>query len=489
MRTALVLFWLGMVGWLVVREAYPHLFAGTVRGYRALLGDVVVRDDWMRILVFGKPAGYSHTSIESGGNDPGEFTSIRNELRMQLNIMGRPQDLDADLTVNLDAWQQLRSFSFRLNTGQAVTAVLGRREQGTRFALRISSQSGAQRVQVNIPDDAILSAAAEELAVRGLHPGQSTSLTTFDPASLSVVPVRIEALRQEPLHILGTNMQTTVLASTLSGLRTLLWVDAQGRTVRADTGMGWTMEACSPAEAFDAYRSGRKTPQDDMLQRLSVTCQPPLLLAGPARRLKLRLSGLVMSPEELTTSRQHAAPAVGNAILLTSVHSTPPATNIAPPAAKYLAATLAIQSTDPEIVAAARKIVQGCATPLEQVAAIHDWVFTNLCKEIVVALPNARDVLRSRQGKCTEHALLAVALARAVGIPAVVKVGLVWHEGAFYYHAWPAFYVGDWVETDPTLGQPFADASHLALAEGELAEQARILKFMGRLRIEVLEAE
>lgn len=489
LRTTLVLFWLGMVGWLVAREAYPQWFTGAVRGYRALLGDVVVRDDWMRILVFGKPAGYSHTFIESGGNDPGEFMSVRNELRMQLNLMGRPQDLDADLTVNLDAWQQLRSFNFRLNTGKVITSVLGRRQQGTRFALLVCSPSGSQHVQIDIPDDAVLSAAAEELAVRGLRPGQSTRLITFDPASLSVIPVRVEALRREVLNIRGTNLPTTVLASTLSGLRTLSWVDAQGRTVRADTGMGWTLEACSPAEAYDAFRSGRQTPQADMLERLSVTCQPPLRLTAPARRLKLRLSGVTMEPAELATSRQQAEAASGGAILLTSVCSAPPATNRAPPAAKYLAATLAIQSGDPEIVAAARRIVQGRATPLAQAAAIHDWVFANLRKELVVTLPNARDVLRSRQGKCTEHALLSVALARAIGIPAVMKVGLVWHEGAFYYHAWPAFFVGDWIETDPTLGQPFADASHLALTEGELADQAGILKFMGRLHIEVLEAE
>ncbi|MEI8243500.1 MAG: hypothetical protein WCI17_09565, partial [bacterium] len=296
LRTALVALWLGMVAWLVVREAYPHRFTGVVRGYRALLGDVVVRDDWMRILVFGKPAGYSHTSVESGGNNPGEFTSVRNELRMQLNIMGRPQDLSADLTVNLDAWQQLRSFLFRLSTGSSVTTVIGRREQGTRFALLVCSASGSQRVHVEIPDDAVLSAAAEELAVRGLRPGQSTRLTTFDPASLSVMSVRIEALRRESLAIRGTNVQTTVLASTLSGLRTLIWVDVNGRTLRADTGMGWTLEACTPGEAYDAFRAGRQMPQEDMLQRLSVTCQPPLRLAGPARRLKLRLSGVAMTP-------------------------------------------------------------------------------------------------------------------------------------------------------------------------------------------------
>jgi hypothetical protein len=490
LRAAIVLLWLGMAAWLISREAYPQLFTGAVRGYRALLGDVVVRDDWMRILVFGRPAGYTHASVESGGNDPNAFTTVRNELRLQLNIMGRPQDLDADMAVNLDPWQQLRSFTFRLGTGPAThTTVIGRRLQGTRFALQITSPSGTRRTQIDIPDDAVLSAAAEELAVRGLRPGQSTRLTTFDPAALATVAVRVEALRCETVNVHGTNVEATVLASSLAGMRTLLWVDKDGRTLRADTGMGWTLESCTADEAYAALRAGRQSPQVDMLERLAVTCHPPLNLAHPARRLRLRLSGVTMDPAEFCTPRQEARAGGDGTIELVSRAASEPATNAPPPDPRFRASTTAIQADDPEIVSAARTIIQGRATPRAQVAAIHEWVFTNLRKEVVVMLPDARAVLRQRQGKCTEHALLAVALARAAGIPAVVKVGLVWHEGAFYYHAWPAFFVGGWIETDPTLGQPLVDASHLALAEGELVEQAAILKFMGRLHIKLLEAE
>ena len=106
-----------------------------------------------------------------------------------------------------------------------------------------------------------------------------------------------------------------------------------------------------------------------------------------------------------------------------------------------------------------------------------------------MSLPSALDVLRTLRGDCNEHTVLAVALARAAGITAAMKAGLVWHKDAFYYHAWPAFYAGGWFETDPTLDQPFADATHLALVEGDVADQIAILKFIGRLQIELLEAE
>jgi hypothetical protein len=100
-------------------------------------------------------------------------------------------------------------------------------------------------------------------------------------------------------------------------------------------------------------------------------------------------------------------------------------------------------------------------------------------------------VLLRREGDCNEHTYLAVALARAVGIPARITVGIVCHEGAFYYHAWPAFHVGaaGWLETDPTFGQDRVDATHIALLQGELQSQAELTRVFGRLRVEVVEVE
>ena len=61
-------------------------------------------------------------------------------------------------------------------------------------------------------------------------------------------------------------------------------------------------------------------------------------------------------------------------------------------------------------------------------------------------------------------------MARALGLPARVAVGLVYLRGAFYYHAWPEVYVaqsptlGQWLPVDPTLNQFPADATHVRLA-------------------------
>lgn len=68
-------------------------------------------------------------------------------------------------------------------------------------------------------------------------------------------------------------------------------------------------------------------------------------------------------------------------------------------------------------------------------------------------------------------------------------LGIAYHEGAFYYHAWPAVHVGRWVEMDPTWGQPLVDATHIRITEGELANQLELVQTVGTLTLDVLEQE
>jgi transglutaminase-like putative cysteine protease len=116
---------------------------------------------------------------------------------------------------------------------------------------------------------------------------------------------------------------------------------------------------------------------------------------------------------------------------------------------------------------------------------INQWVFDNINKKITFSLPSAVEVLETREGDCNEHTTLFVALARAIGIPAKIAIGLVYHEGSFYYHAWPEVFVGEWVAMDPTLGQLRADATHIRLLEGELDQQAKLMQAIGKIKISV----
>jgi transglutaminase-like putative cysteine protease len=151
-----------------------------------------------------------------------------------------------------------------------------------------------------------------------------------------------------------------------------------------------------------------------------------------------------------------------------------------------------IQSDDPRIVRRAREITarraQWSQDPKEVARQLTTGVHSMLDKSITFSVPNAVQVLETLQGDCNEHTVLYVAFARALGLPARTAVGLVYVNGAFFYHAWPEVWLGEWVAVDPTFGQYPADASHIRFVIGGLAQQVEIMRLIGNLDIEVLQA-
>jgi len=162
---------------------------------------------------------------------------------------------------------------------------------------------------------------------------------------------------------------------------------------------------------------------------------------------------------------------------------------------EYLGAEPLLESDDPLIRAEAEQAIRGAGTDRERAERLTRHVNGLLDKKPTVSLPSAREVLRTKVGDCNEHTALFVAMARSVGIPARIAVGLVFMHGAFYYHAWPEVYVterpgfGLWLPVDPTLNQFPADTTHLRLARGGLDQQAAILPLIGRLKMTITELE
>ena len=150
-----------------------------------------------------------------------------------------------------------------------------------------------------------------------------------------------------------------------------------------------------------------------------------------------------------------------------------------------------IQSDDPRIRQAAERAARWRFSwrhePTEVARRLNRFVFDLLEKSVTFSVPSAVQVLESRQGDCNEHTVLYVALARSLGLPTRTAVGLVYVDGAFFYHAWPEVWLDQWVAMDPTFGQYPADAAHIRFVIGGLAQQVEIVRLIGRLNIEVLQ--
>ena len=156
---------------------------------------------------------------------------------------------------------------------------------------------------------------------------------------------------------------------------------------------------------------------------------------------------------------------------------------------QHLTSSRFIRSDDPLVKQQARQIVNNEKDPVRAARLINSWVHDNLKKVPTAAVPDAVSVLRHKQGACNEHAVLAASLARAVGLPARIAVGLVYSADGFYYHAWVNYWAGDrWFTGDPLMGMLPVDPTHISLLYGDVDKHLNLVSFLGQLKLKVLEA-
>lgn len=119
----------------------------------------------------------------------------------------------------------------------------------------------------------------------------------------------------------------------------------------------------------------------------------------------------------------------------------------------YLQPTSQQQSDDPAIITQAQALVVGAEAEAQAVVSILDWVRANITYDHSFSLPvDAVSVYNNRSGFCAGFSNLAVALLRAVGIPARVQTGCgLWALPNGGGHAWIEVYYPDigWVPSEP----------------------------------------
>jgi hypothetical protein len=489
-RIGIVALWAVTMSWLLRYEAFPAFFTRTLAGYKGYFaGGQVFMDSWMKILMNGAHVGYSHTQIDVEESNPAEQYSLNNKTSLSIGMLGERQQITVVSEAKLDALYRLQKFLFALTARRYATTIEGRRDEGGIFVVTVRSESGVRSLKLEIPDDVILYSPMTAMAMSRLEPGKSLRLRTLDPASLTVGDLVVRALRKEPITGPGGEVDATVLEVGFQGMEMLTWIDKDGVVLRQETPFGWSLEACGAEEAV-ALPEVAAGQAPDLLRQLSVPVRGVTREPRRCPRLTIRLKGLGHSITGLNNARQQATERPDGTVDIALTRTAGPAAASAepPPAGldAYLASSPFVQADDPAIIAQTQSIVGDTTNVWTKALAISHWVNGAIAKNPAVSLPSAKDVLARREGDCNEHTYLFTALARAAGIPTQIRVGLFYNQGAFYYHAWPAVYAGGWVELDPTLGFDEMGAGHIALVEGELGSQLKLVSSLGRLRASVV---
>jgi hypothetical protein len=179
---------------------------------------------------------------------------------------------------------------------------------------------------------------------------------------------------------------------------------------------------------------------------------------------------------------------------------------------EYTRATARVQSDHEAIRKLARKIVGDEKDPVKMATLLSKWAHRNLRYDFRHAWANdALTVLDNRSGVCADFALLYVALARAVGLPAREVGGLAYvnprkpqlrwkrywlgslptlqmvGKPQFAWHAWAEVHDGSqWVNFDPTMNLVYVSATHIKFSE---EDDPRWKDLMGKLAIKVVAVE
>jgi len=506
----ILLAWLGGVGLLVQREFF--------RERSVILAEAAMRlapgATYFVVEQDGRQIGFASTTIDTSGTT----FEVVDYFIADLPLAGQAFRASARSVITMSRALALRNFDVEIDIPQAPMSAAGSvdGDSAVKFVLRIPGQpSDTQRVAVDGPIlvPTLLPAAA--MLIGTPEVGKTVTLPSFDPRVMAATEVQLK-FAAESLFVItdsakydaASNLFVSARDDTVrawkleptDGSGFSGWVDAQGNVVETQQPGGIVIRRMAYEIAFENWRrtrdqvpSARSTGAGDLIESTAIAAGA-IPGTGNTRALAVRLSGTPLQSFDLAGGRQTLAGDTLRVTMETPLQLRAPwrlnerTRGFRERFRAELQEEPLLQVNNRDIVSLAVRIAGNSRDPRVIAERINAWVHDSIAKEITITVPSALQVLRDRRGDCNEHTQLYVALARAVGIPARIATGLAYVNGKFYYHAWPEVWMNEWVAVDPTFGQFPADAAHLRFVSGGLTRQGELLRLVGTLRIEVLNA-
>ncbi|HND51494.1 MAG TPA: transglutaminase-like domain-containing protein [Pirellulaceae bacterium] len=468
---------------------------------------------WETVQVQDDKVGFAHTRIhpEPAFDKDALVIESRQVVRLRRYDQETRQEISVTSTETRDG--RLLHFQARVTSGAEVTRTNGAVRDG-KLKLRTwieDKPEGAEERDVDWPADATgMYGVNLSLIAKPLKARETRTIKSLMPIFNQIAETTLVAEGFESLRVLGESRQLLKIRRTdRLGERKVdstVWMDENGEvlktfmplpppgfsTVRTTEGQA---VAESASAAFDLGRASVV-----QLNAPIPNSHGTQLVVYEAKAKSGVLEGLFPSDEVQQVMGRNPA-----AVMIT-VHAIRPDTPRAAPGVIRAAPGPAssnpsrlVQSDDPAVVELAQSVAPDETDPAKLAFALEKHVKATITeKNFSQALTSAAEVAKSREGDCTEHAVLLAALCRARKLPCDVVVGLVYAEslGGFGFHMWNEAWVGDrWVPLDATLGRGGIGAAHIKLATSPLAGDDSwnaflpVFQVLGRLELRVAKVE
>ena len=383
-------------------------------------------------------------------------------------------------------------------------------EQGI-VNITTSSMGVEQKSTMQWPSGAVMAEGLRLLTLKkGLKEGSMYNAKIFSSGILQALDAQIHIGPKQDIDLLGrvvalTEVKTTFSMSGAGEIVSTSYVDDDLRVQKNITpiaGIQVEMMACAKEFALG---------ENDILEiidRMFIESPEPLDDVHSAKSISYLLSpigetnGLAIPAND----NQKIKRLKDNKIMVTVEPVTAPAGARFPYKGKdkiILEATKSnrfLQSDYKEIINLARRASGETKDAAEAAKRIEEFVAKYMeNKGLSVGYATAAEVAASKQGDCSEFAVLTAAMCRAVGIPAQIVVGIAYVKNfaglqdRFGGHAWVQAYIGGesgkWIGLDAAFKSAGLDgygAGHIALAtsNGEPAEFLNLATTLGRFKID-----
>lgn len=476
--------------------------ADTKPASRAAAGPAKTETQYLAIFIAGKKAGYAK-SVRTIAADKVTTTEF---MQFAVTRMDVPVTLELTSTAIETAAGKPLAFKLVQDMGIMVMTVKGVIDHRRKATVTTTVGENTRTTTFDWPKDALLSEGARLASLKkGLKAGTSYKLKVFEPAMQTALDVEIEIGRKTRVDLLGRVVALTKVTTTLVGptgrIVTTGYVDDQLQAKKLLIPMlGQQLEMVECTKAFALS----KNDVVDFFDELILASPVSLAGAGHAAAVTYHLKPakgrkLTIPPDDSQTVRT-----VNDGTVVVTVRPVAASKGSPMPYKGRDEAALAamkpsryVQSDDEKVIALARKAVGDCGDAAEAAAKIEAFVNEYITKkDLSVGYATAAEVAASAQGDCSEHAVLAAAMCRAVGIPAQVAVGLAYapalgkRRDVFGPHAWFRSYIGaKWVAFDPAMKRSDARRITLGSGDGSPEDFFALITTLGYFKIEKVVVE
>lgn len=446
-------------------------------------------ESFFGIYLNGAKLGFASSS-EEPVKGPGAAVLVRKSLTvLRSSMLGNDLDIRQSMTTLLDANGRPTHLRSEIDSAGRTQVIEAEFKAQTIEVLSTTGDAVTKR-SLAIPAGAKVVDDPTSVVTLGVA-ASSMTVHSLDPTTLTLVANRVVNKGPTSVRVKGATYTAQLIEIDDTRAITKIFLSGKGDVIKIEAPFGVEMMPETEAEA----RTMPDGVRPDLALQNTIRVTPTIQRPREAESLVLHISGVDLSRVPRDGGQTVERTATGFRISVSPITANKakrdrqaeiavPIAQLAARHPEFRKPTMHIPSNDPSFKKLAKTVVGSETNSYRAALKIAKYVDSLMNPNAGIGvLRGADEILQTKEGVCRDYAILSATLMRSAGIPTRVVSGLIFEDGAFYYHAWVEAFTGaNWVPFDSTRSSLYFDATHLKLAQGHV-EDAFLFKVFEKAEV------